>query len=472
MKGLYSRLVSAYAILIGILLTGLGIVLGQFFPLLYKNIDNPTFNHYLVYLIITLFIAFLLSMLMATRMLSNYAKPIDDITSVATKISKGQPVEWVNHPHLYYYKDELAIAVKEISENLEEISTKRGVEKDRLKTLIESMGSGLLMFGRGGTVSLVNGMFRKTFGFENVEIIGQTFSSIGLPSEIEALISEVFMTEQRIETRVCIEVDGKWATFSVNGAPVIGNHGNWLGIVVVIHDITELIRLEEVRKDFVANVSHELRTPITSIKGFAETLLSGAMDDQEVRKNFLEIIHKESERLHSLIDDLLVLSGVERTEFKLEYTNVNLNKVIEEALQLVSVSINEKKMNIIFEPASEFIVEGDAGRLIQVVVNLLSNALAYSQDEKEIKISMETIHDDVLIIVEDEGIGIEPAELPRLFERFYRVDRARSRDSGGTGLGLAIVKHLVEAHNGSVEVYSKPSVGSAFYVKLPIKQIE
>lgn len=238
----------------------------------------------------------------------------------------------------------------------------------------------------------------------------------------------------------------------------------------MIHDITELIRLEEIRKDFVANVSHELRTPVTSIKGFAETLLSGAMEDREVRKNFLEIIHKESERLHSLIDDLLILSGVERAEFKLEFTDVHVNKVIEEAIQLVSVKVKEKKMKIIFQPSSEIVVEGDAGRLIQVLVNLLSNALAYSQDGKEVKVYIEKTSEQVIIIVEDEGIGIEPSQLPRLFERFYRVDQARSRESGGTGLGLAIVKHLIEAHNGSVEVYSKPSVGTAFYVKLPIKQ--
>ncbi|WP_082294981.1 two-component system histidine kinase PnpS [Sporosarcina ureilytica] len=470
MKGLYSRLVGAYAILIGMLLTGLGIVLGQFFPLFYKNLDDPTFNQYLLYLIIILFVAFLLSMIISMRLLLNYAKPVDDITSVVTKISKGQPVEWANHPYLHFYEDDLSIAVKEISETMEKMSTKRSVEKDRLKTLIESMGSGLLMFGRGGAVSLVNGMFRKTFGFEDVEIIGRTVNSIGLPTEIEALIEEVFMTEQGQETRFSTEVEGKSATYSVYGAPVIGNHGNWLGIVVVIHDITELIHLEEVRKDFVANVSHELRTPVTSIKGFAETLLSGAMEDREVRKNFLEIIHKESERLHSLIDDLLVLSGVERAEFKLEFTDVHVNRVIEEAIQLVSVTVKEKNMKIIFQPSSEIVVEGDAGRLIQVLVNLLSNALAYSQEGKEVRVCIEKTREQVIIIVEDEGIGIEASQLPRLFERFYRVDQARSRESGGTGLGLAIVKHLIEAHNGSVEVYSKPSVGTAFYVKLPIKQ--
>ncbi len=466
MKGLYGRLVGAYAILLAMLLIGLGIVLGQFFPFFYKSLEAPTSTTYTIYLIVTLVIAFILSMLIAMRMLLNYAKPIDDITVVASKIAEGEAVDWTHHPRLHYYEDDLAYAIKEIAGNIEEISAKRGIEKDRLKTLIESMGSGLLMFGRGGTVRLVNGMFRKTFGYENVEIIGQTISEVGLPHEIEKLIEDVFMTEQRIEIQICVQE----ATFSVSGAPVIGNHGNWLGIVVVIHDITELVHLEEVRKDFVANVSHELRTPITSIKGFAETLLSGALEDPEVSRNFLEIIHKESDRLHLVIDDLLILSGVERTGFKLNYTEVNLNHVMEEAIQLVSVALEEKHMTVDFNPSTIYKISGDSGRIIQIFVNLLSNAITYSQEDKAIRIQMENLPEEILVIIEDEGIGIEATELPRLFERFYRVDRARSRDSGGTGLGLAIVKHLVEAHEGTVEVYSKPSIGTAFYIKFPIEQ--
>ena len=275
------------------------------------------------------------------------------------------------------------------------------------------------------------------------------------------------MTEQSHERQVRLVKDGVSSSVSVYGAPVIGDHGNWLGIVVVIHDITELVRLEEVRKDFVANVSHELRTPVTSIKGFTETLLDGAMDERAVMKDFLEIIQKESNRLQLLIDELLVLSDVEREGFILQYNQVNLKNVIENALQLVSGNIDRKNMKVIFDMANEILIDGDEGRLIQVMVNLLSNAISYSKNEKTISICVTSQEKDVLIIVKDEGIGIEQAELERLFERFYRVDRARSRDSGGTGLGLAIVKHLIEVHNGTVEIYSKPSVGTEVHIKLP-----
>lgn len=469
MKGLYGRLVGAYAMLLFILLTGLGIVLGQFFSFFTAEEEVAIQRSYILFLIIILAIAFILSLLMATKVLKVYAKPIDEMTQVATKMAQGEYIQSVPtfEPT---YDDELSLAIKQISENMDEMSTVRGVEKERLKTLIESMGSGLLMFGRGGTVSLVNGVFRETFGFKTEDIIGKTINSIGLPVKIESLIEEVFMTEQGRETQVHVEVGNRSGTFSVYGAPVIGSHGNWLGIVVVIHDITKLVHLEEMRKDFVANVSHELRTPITSIKGFTETLLAGAMEEPVVMKEFLEIIQKESDRLHLLIDDLLELSGVERSGFKLEYTYVDLDKVIQDALNLVSGSIQEKKMHVYYERSDGFIVEGDEGRLIQVMVNLLSNAVTYSKNETTIKVSLEKINGSILIVIEDEGIGIDAEELPRLFERFYRVDRARSRDSGGTGLGLAIVKHLIEAHKGTVEVYSKLEVGTAFYVKLPIKQ--
>ena len=466
MKTLYSRLVIVHVVLLSILLAGLGIVLGQFFHLFDNNADSVVQQQYLVYLTVVLVIAFILSIYMATRLLSLYAKPIDEVTAKAVKIANGNFILRTPviepEPH-----DELSFAINKIALTMQEMSKLRGMEKERLKTLIESMGSGLLMFGRGGTVNLVNGVFRKTFGFQDAKILGETVSTLGLPLEIETLIENVYMTEKSSNIQVHLVVDGVSSSVSVYGAPVIGTNEDWLGIVVVIHDITELVRLEEVRKDFVANVSHELRTPVTSIKGFTETLLDGAMDERAVMKEFLQIIQKESNRLQQLIEELLVLSDVERDGFRLQYDQVDLEKVITDALQLLSGSIARKKMNIVLDLPTEIIIDGDEDRLIQVMVNLLSNAISYSLKEKTIKIRVENDEKDVLIVVQDEGIGIDQAELGRLFERFYRVDRARSRDSGGTGLGLAIVKHLIEAHRGTVEVESKLLVGTTIYIQLP-----
>lgn len=470
MKGLYARLFLAQAILLSLLLTGLGIVLSQFFPLFSPEIGSDIHRQYLFFLMIVLIATFILALFLAARMMRQYAKPIDQATETALDLAKGDFMARtaVMEPG---HDNELSLAINMIGRNLQEMAVLREMEKERLKTLIESMGSGLLMFGRGGTVNLVNDVFRQKFGLtKEEEIIGKTASALQLPREIESLIEGVFMTEQVHEKQVRLDEKGSNSSFNVYGAPVIDTHGSWLGIVVVMHDITKLVRLEEVRKDFVANVSHELRTPITSVKGFTETLLDGAMDDPLALKEFLEIIQKESDRLQLLIDDLLELSNVEREGFSLQFASVHLNKVIARSLEAVAGNLEQKKMSVHFDLADDIVIEGDESRLIQVMVNLLSNAISYSANDKTIKVTVDKLETDVLIIVEDEGIGIEATELPRLFERFYRVDRARSRNSGGTGLGLAIVKHLLEAHHGSVDVKSELGVGTTFSIRLPIEQ--
>lgn len=469
MKDLYGRLVIVFAVFLSVLLTGLGVVLGQFFSIFENAVDDDIEHYYLFFLITVLFVAFIVSLLLAARILRHYARPIDAITKTAHLIAEGDHLARtpVTEPD---YDNELATSINAIARNMQEITMLRGMEKERLKTLVESMGSGLLMFGREGSVNLVNGVFKETFGFSDKNIIGKTINTIDLPIEIKELIDEVFMTEQSREKQVRLTEGASLTSVSVYGAPVIGDHGNWLGIVVVIHDITELVRLEEIRKDFVANVSHELRTPVTSIKGFTETLLDGAMEDKEIMIEFLAIIQKESDRLQLLIDDLLELSGIERGGFRLQFAPVCLREVIQNALQIISGNVERKKMNIQVDVPGHIILEGDEGRLVQIMVNLLSNAIAYSQEEKTVRVYAKEIGTDVLIVVEDEGIGIAAPELPRLFERFYRIDRARSRDSGGTGLGLAIVKHLVEAHGGSVDVESALGIGTAFKIQFPQRQ--
>lgn len=464
MKGLYFRLFITFAIVFLILLTGLGVVLGQFFYLIDHGITVQVQRKYWIFLAIILTIAYLVSLMVSARVIRQYAKPVDLVTKTAEKIARGDylartPIDDLGSDN------ELGIAVNQVARNLQETSILRSMEKERLKTLIESMGNGLLMFGREGSVNLVNGVFEKTFGFKHDELKGKTFMEIGLPDGIENLIEDVFLTEQVNER----QIRNGQSHFNVYGAPVIGRHGNWLGIIVVTHDITKLVKLEEIRKDFVANVSHELRTPITSIKGFTETLLDGAMKDPDASKEFLEIIQKESDRLHLLINDLLELSGIEREGFLLEINNVFIRDVIDNAVKIITGLLERKNMDIVVNIQSKTSVKADSDRLIQVMVNLLTNAINYSKENTTITITASETVDEAIIEVKDEGMGIDQTELPRLFERFFRVDRARSRDSGGTGLGLAIVKHLIEAHGGKVTVESDVGVGSVFTIRLPRK---
>jgi two-component system phosphate regulon sensor histidine kinase PhoR len=238
----------------------------------------------------------------------------------------------------------------------------------------------------------------------------------------------------------------------------------------VFHDITELKRLEQMRKDFLANVSHELKTPITSIKGFSETLLDGAMEDRKLREYFLTIILKESDRMQNLIADLLDLSKIEQQGFKLQMGNVNLKMLLEEIEVMLRGKAANKTIDLQLQAAQDVTIPGDPHRMKQIFLNLISNAIVYTPAGGRVVVSLETSHHWVSVKVSDTGIGIEKAEIPRIFERFYRVDKARSRNTGGTGLGLSIVKHLVEAHRGLITVESDVGVGTTFTVMLRQKQ--
>ena len=277
------------------------------------------------------------------------------------------------------------------------------------------------------------------------------------------------MTEKGVRKEVKLSI-GIWMKhFEIYGAPIISNDNEWKGIVLVFHDITELKKLEQVRKDFVANVSHELKTPVTSIKGFAETLLDGAMNERETLHSFLQIIQKESDRLQSLIYDLLELSRIEREGFQLTIERVDLHQIVHDVLHTLEKNAAKKRISLAYENGRSCIIEGDRLRIQQILFNLVTNAISYTPPRGKVTVTLSEENDHVKLSVNDTGIGIEKEEIPRIFERFYRVDKARSRNSGGTGLGLAIVKHLVDAHKGDIVVDSELGKGSCFTVLLPKK---
>jgi two-component system, OmpR family, phosphate regulon sensor histidine kinase PhoR len=240
-------------------------------------------------------------------------------------------------------------------------------------------------------------------------------------------------------------------------------------VVVVLHDITRLRRLEEARREFVANVSHELRTPITSITGFVETLLDGAILEPDQARAFLRIIMRQTDRLNAIIDDLLTLSKLEQgslAESDLLALG-DLERVLQNAARACGAEAGRKDIRVDVQCGVHDRVPIHEELMEQAITNLIQNAIRYSEPGDRVVVKCRRDHGVVTIAVQDEGCGIEPRHLPRLFERFYRVDRARSRDAGGTGLGLAIVKHIAQAHGGSVEVTSRVGVGSAFTIRIP-----
>lgn len=241
--------------------------------------------------------------------------------------------------------------------------------------------------------------------------------------------------------------------------------------MAVLHDITRLKELENIRKDFVANVSHELRTPLTSIRGFAETLLDGALEDKNNNRRFVEIIKSHALRLSDLTMDLLTLATLESESFQLKPERIDLPVLVHEVLESFRpvALIKRHELEAVIE-AGLPPVKADRDRIRQVLTNLLDNAAKFTQEEGKIslEVRLNTERTGVELHVKDRGIGIPPSDLPRIFERFYRVDKARSREQGGTGLGLAIVKHIVEAHRGRVSVESTMGQGSDFCVTLPL----
>ena len=251
-------------------------------------------------------------------------------------------------------------------------------------------------------------------------------------------------------------------------APIKNADGTWKGIVIVAHDITEIKQVENVRKDFVANVSHELRTPLTSMQGFAETLLYQDVDEKK-EKEFLEIIEKESKRLNSLVEDLLDLALIEKDSFELQKTEFRLKMLMDEVYQVVEDQLNAKKITAIMNVPPELMVYADYYRWYQLVMNLFTNAVQYTDEYGEIEWNVTESDEEIVMQIKDTGIGIPEEELHRIFERFYRVDQARSRLSGGTGLGLSIVKHIVEVHDGSIDIDSTPDEGTTITVRLPTK---
>ncbi|HZI03002.1 MAG TPA: ATP-binding protein, partial [Archangium sp.] len=239
------------------------------------------------------------------------------------------------------------------------------------------------------------------------------------------------------------------------------------GSAAVFHDVTELRRLEKVRKDFVANVSHELRTPITAIRGYAETLQAGALKDPEVAPKMVDIIHRQSERLSELVEDLLELSRLESREVKLNVVDVPLSVAASRAAEVVRHKAQGKKITVELNIPPGLVGRGDERGLEQVLLNLLDNAVKYTPEGGRVLVTGALEEGRCVVHVRDTGVGIEPRHLARIFERFYRVDKGRSRDMGGTGLGLSIVKHLMSAMGGEVRVESQPNEGSTFTIFLP-----
>lgn len=344
-------------------------------------------------------------------------------------------------------------------------------DRARLQAILEGMVEGVLVLDRKGAVLLVNPALERMFEVRSDFAVGRLHIETLRHHALVEFIKDLLDTGANRSSEITIPYP-KEAIFSVHASVVPESAAQEVYAVLVFHEITEIKRLERVRKDFVANVSHELKTPLTSIKGYLEALIDGAKDDPQKAAEFLAVAKKHADGLAAIVSDLLQLSEIESGRYSWKREPVSVGEMIDRAANLVRSAATSKRHELIVTPPKPDIrIPGDPDKLGHVMINLLDNAVKYTPDGGRITVNARRFEDDVEITVSDTGIGIPAAERARIFERFYRVDRARSRDLGGTGLGLAIVKHIVEAHGGRVWVDREPQGGSRFVVSLPQRPI-
>jgi two-component system phosphate regulon sensor histidine kinase PhoR len=427
-------------------------------------------------LIFALALAFVLGSIIAAQTI----RPINRMIQVSRRFSKGD----FSRRMIQVSKDEigeLAATLNKMAQDIEDKIKEAKTQNQKLAAIFNSMIEGVIVIDRAGYIISVNPTIEKIFSIARKDVEGKVFLEAIRNNDIAEVISAALKSGKSVSSEIALIYPVR-RIFEVNATPIFDastplginpeqcrriDNNVISGCLVVVHDITEIRRLETVRSDFVANASHELKTPLTSIKGFVETLLEGALDDKENNRNFLKIIWDHAERLDNLVNDLLSLSHLESKEIMLKKTNFSLRQQAEDVIPGFRFQLKKKNIEIKNDLPVGILVTADKDRLEQVVTNLIDNAIKFNKEKGFVRIYGEETSGKVKITVEDSGIGIPGKDIPRIFERFYRVDKARSRELGGTGLGLSIVKHIMELHNGSVGVESTEGLGSKFWFILP-----
>jgi two-component system, OmpR family, phosphate regulon sensor histidine kinase PhoR len=340
-------------------------------------------------------------------------------------------------------------------------------ERARTETILSAIESGLLAVDHRGTVILANESLRRSLDLPDPA--GRHYVEVIRHPDVGRALEAVLRTGRPQSGEV--RIHHRRRVYALHAGPFPGQEGMPHGAVLTFQDVTERRRVDEVRRDFVANASHELRTPLTSIRGFVEALEDGALEDPATSRRFLEKIRTHADRMAALVSDLLELSRLESGERPPHWERVAADEVVDEVVGGLSALAAAKQIEVVTE-VSVASVETDRDRLRGVLENLVENALKYTPEGGRVTVSARPEGDTAVFSVEDDGPGIAAEHLPRIFERFYRVDKARSRELGGTGLGLSIVKHLVESLGGAVSVTSEPGRGSRFVVRLPVSRRE
>ena len=414
-----------------------------------------------------------ISMVVALLIAHSITQPIGEMREQALRIARGDYSRKVT----VHGKDELgqlALTFNQLAEQIEETQDAMESERNRLNSVLSHMSDGVVATDRRGKVITINDMALSLLGITKEQAIGKNILNLLAIEKDYTLRKILESTEELLIERQDAKY-GDMMIIRVEFSMIRRESGFISGLVAVMHDVTEQEQNERDRREFVSNVSHELRTPLTSMRSYIETLSEGAWQDQEMAPRFLKITLDETDRMIRMINDLLDLSRMDNGNLKLNLEMVNFNELVNFVLDRFDVIISngDKKYKIIREFTQRpLFVEVDADRMIQVIDNIMNNAIKYSPDGGKITIRLMETHNNVILSISDQGLGIPKKDLSRIFDRFYRVDKARARKQGGTGLGLAISKEVVKALGGTIWATSIENYGSTFYISLPYEPFE
>lgn len=409
--------------------------------------------------------AALLSLFLSRRI----SVPLAEIRKGAQRFARGDLDRSVliqsNTEEIAGLADDMNRMASQLGERIRLISE----QQSQQEAIFSSMVEGVLAVSVAGQLMSLNAAARKLLRIYQEDCLGKDLQEIVRNSELQKFVEEAIASEDPVEGDIVVHSGGE-RYIQAQGTALKGADGGKIGVLIVLHDVTRILKLESLRKDFVANVSHELKTPLTSIKGFVETLLDSDMSDVGTAKEFLKIILRQTDRLNEIIEDLLALSKIERDaeNDRAHFEPTRLRSVLARAIDLCASRWAGQSPAISLECAEDLTLEINPRLFEQALTNLIDNALKYGDDGKPVIVRAFRKTREVVVQVIDQGSGVAAEHLPRLFERFYRVDKARSRDVGGSGLGLAIVKHIVQAHGGFVTARSEVGKGSEFSIHVPV----
>ncbi len=407
--------------------------------------------------------ALCITALLGNLLSKTFTGPIKEVTSKAERLAKGdfgQIIAVKSRDEVGQLTEMFNYLTVRLKSTLDEMYR----EKNKVDAILTNMTDGIIAVNAEGTVIHANPAAYSIFNIKTKDLYNRKFDDVAQKLELGMTFNDIVNDSEKNFNILSINS----LIIKISVVPIINEHNETEGAMLVLQDVTEQEKLDKMRKEFVANVSHELRTPLTTIKSYTETLLDGALENKEYTVNFLQVINSESDRMTRLVKDLLQLSKLDYDKMEWNMKSLNILNIISDCIVKMGISAKQKSQALSFEALGELCqINGDKDRIEQVLINIISNAIKYTPENGSIKVTADKLEDDVEIRIADTGMGIPNEDIPRLFERFYRVDKARSRAMGGTGLGLSIAKNIIEAHRGSIRIESEYGKGTEVIITFP-----